>query len=221
MIKIGVTRPVGNLDAVKPCFWLSLKMVGAKAIFLDSKNKAVSCLDALILSGGADVEPSRYGEDLDGLIDYDPQRDSFELDVLQQMLAQKKPVMGICRGLQLLNVGLGGTLHTEIAKVYDIEYTPRSFLSKAFYRKTVFIEPDSFLEPLTSKHQMRVNSIHHQSINKLGQGLKRSAYDQYDIIQAVEDRARKIYGVQWHPEFMMYRRDQQRIFQFFIDQINA
>ncbi|HVJ63929.1 MAG TPA: gamma-glutamyl-gamma-aminobutyrate hydrolase family protein [Bdellovibrionota bacterium] len=163
-------------------------------------------LDALLLQGGADLCPESYGDTAQhpnwcG----DIVRDRYEIELFNRFLELKKPIMGICRGIQLINVALGGTLTQDIdthiktpTKHRDAEVYDKNFHS-------VEILEGSLLERLYPGHKVaKVNSIHHQTLNKLGKGLKVEATSQGDeLIEAVclDDGENFVFGVQWHPEF--------------------
>jgi putative glutamine amidotransferase len=161
-------------------------------------------LDALILQGGADVSPQCYGEsplhpDWNG----DRHRDAYEMELLHEFMERGRPVLGICRGAQLINVALGGTLWQDIATqipgaaihlhddydrhIHDIIWDETSGLARLF--------PDL--------RRAGTVSIHHQAIKTLGRGLKAEAYGADDnVIEAIRLEGRSyVFGVQWHPEF--------------------
>lgn len=208
------------MDLTRLFFRLSLWMVGANIIILTpQEGQYDGDFDALILSGGSDIEPSRYGEPLDHLVEYDVARDNFEFAMLDMALSKKKPVLGICRGMQLMNIHCGGTLFTDLKKVFDQLYLPQSFWAKAFYRKTIHAKGQSFLNTQKEDEILRVNSIHHQSIKDLGEGLSVVARDDHDIVQAIENKKDKIYGVQWHPEYMPFSHNQRQIFKKFVQNL--
>jgi putative glutamine amidotransferase len=119
------------------------------------------------------------------------------------------PVLGICRGAQMINVFLGGSLHESIYAVYS--GIPR--LHSPLASKLIEIVPRSILHGLLGSERERVNALHHQSINLLGAGLSIVACDEYGIVQAIERPGDPfLLGVQWHPEFMLFNRRQQRLF---------
>ncbi|HYD98506.1 MAG TPA: gamma-glutamyl-gamma-aminobutyrate hydrolase family protein, partial [Alphaproteobacteria bacterium] len=120
-----------------------------------------------------------------------------------------RPVLGICRGSQMINVHRGDSLHTDIYKVYVEAPRLRTVLPK----KPVLIDPDSRLFGILGERECRVNALHHQSVDRLGEGVRVAARDCYGIVQAIEVPAHSyMLGVQWHPEFLVADRGQQRLF---------
>ncbi len=162
-------------------------------------------VDALVLQGGVDVAPTNYGEqpmreDWSG----DAIRDHYEMALVEAALDLRLPILAICRGHQLLNVVLGGTLYQDIETQIAgaLQHRNAEIYEKNFHDMT--IAPGSWLEKLyQGKHTVRVNSVHHQAIKDLADGLvvqARSSED--DVIEAVKlDDERFVVGVQWHPEF--------------------
>ncbi|NUZ06590.1 gamma-glutamyl-gamma-aminobutyrate hydrolase family protein [Piscinibacter koreensis] len=165
----------------------------------------VDALDGLVMQGGADVAPATYGQEpIDPRWPGDAVRDRYELALLRGFLDQRKPVIGICRGHQLLNVALGGTLHQDIGtQVPGAQAHVDSSLYDELYHE-VTIVPGSTLDRLyPNERTLRVTSIHHQAIDRLGDGLVVEARSSSDgLVEAVawtgKGYAR---GVQWHPEF--------------------
>jgi putative glutamine amidotransferase len=205
----------------------------------------ISRLDGLILGGGADIHPSRYKAEILPVIkaethrvdrlnlryllsvvlwlmrewfsvlreegEPNPLRDRLELKLLREAVARRLPVLGICRGEQLINIFFGGTLHQEIRDFYT-EY-PMIETHRA--RKWVKIEPGTHVYAILKHHETPVNSLHHQSVNILGKGLRVAARESNDvIIQAIEHTELPfVIGLQWHPEFLMLHRRQRRFFE--------
>lgn len=166
----------------------------------------VAELDALVLQGGADVSPLTYGEtpirpEWGG----DRIRDMYEIDLLQEFVSAGKPVLGICRGLQLINVAFGGTLYQDIvtqrAGTQTHHHNPNAF--DQHFHHIAFV-PDTGLARLyPGVRSVRVNSIHHQAVKVLGSDLAVEALSvPDDIIEAIRwEGPSYVRGVQWHPEF--------------------
>lgn len=161
-------------------------------------------LDGLVLQGGADVSPSSYGEEpLEAEWGGDRLRDEYEIELVHEFVEAGKPVLGVCRGAQLINVAFGGTLYQDLA-----EQLPESgpHLTDAYEKllHTVSFEPGSGLARLyPGISEARVNSIHHQAIKTLGRDLSAEALSQPDgVIEAIRHAGPGfVFGVQWHPEF--------------------
>jgi putative glutamine amidotransferase len=140
---------------------------------------------------------------------YDPERDQLEKRLIRQSLEQGIPVLGICRGAQLLNVVLGGSLHQNIVEFYDEEPHVRSLLP----RKRIDIEEGSHLHSILQCSRCHVNALHNQAIAKLGQDVKIVARDAAQVVQAIEyTEAPFVVGVQWHPEYLPQIPQQQLLF---------
>ena len=167
-----------------------------------SLERILSAVQGLILSGGPDVHPRRYGEEpMAGLAEVDETLDRMELMAAGLAVERNLPVLGICRGIQVLNVALGGTLYQDIPSQVpeSICHTPRS--DKAVNTHTVRIERGSRLHKIIGKHEIWVNGKHHQSVKDLGAGLVVAAQAKDGVIEAVELPGKRfVIGVQWHPE---------------------
>lgn len=164
-------------------------------------------LDGLLLSGGTDLEPGYYGEQpIPGLGPTIPERDAFEMALLKLALRRGIPVFGICRGMQILNVALGGTLYQDLPSQLggDVLRHCRE-ASKEQPVHEVRVRRGSWLGEITGGRSVGVNSYHHQGIKDIGRGLRASAVSPDRVIEAVEWRnlsERWLVGVQWHPEGM-------------------
>lgn len=138
-----------------------------------------------------------------------PDRDRLEKQLIDQARQRRLPVLGICRGMQLINVTLGGSLHQQLVGFYEEYPAIRSVLP----RKSVDIQPDSRLADLLGADRAWVNALHSQAIDRLAEGLIVSAREANGIIQAIEQAdAPWLVGVQWHPEYLPQRRRQQALF---------
>lgn len=151
-------------------------------------------LDGLVLTGGADVEPERYGHD-NHASDTEPRRDEVEFALFETALGDGLPVLGICRGLQLINVHQGGTLeqHVPAHSRYDIAPHEESHV--------LSITPGSTLHGLYGD-TLEVNSLHHQTIGEVGQGLSVTAVAEDGVVEGIEMTGVPVVAVQWHPEMM-------------------
>ena len=168
-------------------------------------------LDGLVLQGGTDISPQMYGEEpLRPEWAGDPERDRYELDLLNRFLDAKKPVLGICRGQQLINVAMGGTLYqdTETQKPGAQVHQDTAVYDEKHHH--IEILPGTRLAALyPGVGQAKVNSLHHQAVNRLGKGLAVEAHSVEDgVIEAIRhDGPQYVAGVQWHPEFLHGRDD--------------
>jgi putative glutamine amidotransferase len=139
----------------------------------------------------------------------DEQRDAFELDLLEHCYTRKKPVLGICRGEQLINIFKGGNLHQDVSNFY--RELPR--MNSIRPCKQITVEPDSRLARIMGGTGFRVNALNHQAIDRVGAGLRAVAHEAGGIVQAVEDTDGEfLIGVQWHPEYLPHIRAQQHLF---------
>jgi len=166
----------------------------------------IKAVDGLVLQGGRDVSPNSYGEfpnrpEWAG----DRVRDLYELDLIWECIFQNKPVLGICRGCQLLNVAFGGSLYQDITE--EVPEAIRHVDSEAYdaHTHSVDFEPESLLTRLYPHHNQQacISSIHHQAIKRLGNSLIIEARSTPDrIVEAIHWKGSSfVYGVQWHPEF--------------------
>lgn len=142
---------------------------------------------------------------------YDPQRDTMEQNMIEFALDKNLPVLGICRGAQLMNVVMGGSLHQDIGHFYTEDTNNiRSILP----RKTITVSTQSMLHHYLNTGSCQVNALHRQSINQLGENLMVSACEPNGVVQAIEMRGHHFFlGVQWHPEYMPQSKTQQGLFQ--------
>lgn len=207
---IGVTGPQRGAVGPRSCIHLGVLLAGGKPRHLRPGDPLdTSALDGVIISGGHDVEPTLYKAAAEVEGRYDAERDAFESSIIDCALRDETPLLGICRGAQLLNVRLGGTLFQDLSKRRH-KTSKRRFLLPL---KSLCLAENSRLEALLGEADIRINSLHNQSINELGQNLQVSGRDLDDIVQAVENPDHRfLFGVQWHPEFLIYAARQRRLF---------
>jgi putative glutamine amidotransferase len=165
----------------------------------------VDALDGLLLQGGADMSPQSYGETpINPLWAGDEVRDAYEIELFNEFVTQGKPVLGICRGHQVINVALGGTLYQDIATQCPDKISHRDEAKYENHFHDVRILPGSWLgRAYEAMPACRVNSIHHQAIKTLGEGLVAEAMSEDNLIEAIRWEGHSfVVGVQWHPEFL-------------------
>jgi gamma-glutamyl-gamma-aminobutyrate hydrolase PuuD len=181
----------------------AVEQSGGRALLVppseDGVEETLDALDGVVFSGGSDLDPATYGQErhaaTDGIVE---ERDRAELALLQAALARDMPVLAICRGSQLLNVGLGGDLVQHLPEVIGDEKHKQ--LPGEFSEHGVTVEPETKLGALLGEHAP-VKSHHHQGFGKLGEGLLESARAEDGTVEALEDPSRRFtLGVLWHPE---------------------
>jgi putative glutamine amidotransferase len=185
----------------------------------DSISSLVPLLDGLLLSGGEDVHPELYGQDMqvDTCV-ISEVRDGFELALIHAFLPVQRPVLAICRGVQVLNVALGGTLIQDIpVQIGSVHHSQRR--DSALPSHEVRLQSGSYLAHCYSSEILSVNSHHHQAVDRLGSGLRAVAWSEEGIVEAVEHESHPyLVGVQWHPERLSSQCEiQQRLFTSFVE----
>lgn len=183
-------------------------------------------LDGVFLPGGADIDPVSYGRTPNALCDKtDRERDRVELALARWALEDGKPTLGVCRGMQLINVAAGGTLFEDLAEQMSgaIRHDYFPFGDQGFARDylahDVDVRAGTRLAHVFGAGCLRVNSMHHQGVRDLGKGLQVTATAPDGLIEAVEgDDGRYVVGVQWHPEALTDSQEKARaLFQEFVE----
>jgi len=213
--RIGVT---GNHRRWAPAWWcaaLALRLCGAIPVRISILHPWSGDLpDALVIGGGNDISPEHYGGEVDARVKLDPERDQLEIKWIRCALKNTIPMVGICRGVQLINVLLGGNLHRDIRQMRRLTYNRPGLLPT----KQVWLDSDSDLAQITGKTKLRVNSLHHQAVDLPGDSLRRVGWDLDKITQAVESTINcPVIGVQWHPEYLIYLPSQMAIFRWLVN----
>ncbi len=156
-------------------------------------------LDGFVLPGGADIAPSYYGHESEtDRFPPEPIRDSFELALMEAAVTSATPVLGICRGLQLVNIHAGGTLHQDVPDHACFDLDPAAEVHN------VSFEPSSTLGQLYGPTR-KVNSLHHQTVDQVGDGYRATAHSDDGAVEGLEHIELPIISVQWHPEMMTSR----------------
>ena len=166
-------------------------------------EEIISHIDGLILSGGGDIYSPLFGEELHPSVEsFDLERDLYEIALVTQAVNSQKPVLGICRGMQLINVAFGGTLIQDIpSQIPESNVNHNQEEAREIFTHSVNITQESRLHQIAQSEQIMVNSFHHQAIKDLAPGFEVVAKAEDGIIEAIESTEEKIIaGVQWHPE---------------------
>ena len=173
---------------------------------VDALRGVYDACAGIMIPGGVDMDPATYGETAhEKLGRIDPDRDRVELQLTRWCIEDKKPLLGLCRGLQVINVAAGGTLFQDIDAQLEgairHDYFPNYGFERDHVSHEVAVEPSSRLRSLVDLDQLPVNSMHHQGVKRLGKGLVACARAADGLIEAVEStNGHWMVGVQWHPE---------------------
>ncbi|AUM13966.1 gamma-glutamyl-gamma-aminobutyrate hydrolase family protein [Ketobacter alkanivorans] len=189
-----------------------LRLVGLRAIYVTAHSgMPKQVIHGIIIGGGDDIEPEQYGGEYHPRRRYDVERDRFEVAMIRQALDSNIPMIGICRGAQLINVVSGGTLNQDIRPLRRLTPNRRSIRPI----KWVDLDADGRLCCSLGIKSLRVNSLHEQAIERVGDGLTVAGRDRDGFVQAIEGQYGFLLGLQWHPEYLPYRAEQRHIFRLF------
>lgn len=216
---IAVTTSRRSGWRIFPLVALSVFLAGGRAVrWVAGRPSDVSGVDGIVIGGGDDISPALYGNTLRAEARLDPARDAMERRLVEESMSQGKPVLGICRGSQMLNVALGGTLDQDAYATHRDSRKYRTILP----RKTVRVLDDTRLAGIAGTEEMKVNALHSQAVARLGSGLRVAARDTGGMIQSIE-RVRDPFalGVQWHPEHLFYARRQRALFRALVTAARA
>lgn len=178
-------------------------------------------IDGLLLTGGADPDPLIYGENpLPFTGSIDPLRDSFELEIFKYAFQEKLSILGICKGIQIINIAMGGTLYQGLDSQREGVFKHNQEAPSWYPTHNVKIEADSYLNQIVKQEKIKVNSNHHQSIKDVSSKFLVSAKAEDGVIEAIEiGEERFVMGVQWHPETMWKNSHENfNIFKEFVSQ---
>jgi putative glutamine amidotransferase len=207
---IAVTGPERKAFGPRFLVGLAVRRYGGRPVQLRPSDKDRPFdYDGVVVTGGHDVDPVLYAAEPEVEPNHDPARDAFESAIIDEALRRRVPLLGICRGAQLLNVRLGGSLFQELV-------SRRSRTSNRWTvlpLKTLSITHGSRLESYLGTGPRQINSLHNQAIDRVGERLVVSGRDLDGITQAVEDPDYGfLIGVQWHPEFLVFMHSQRQLF---------
>lgn len=196
-------------------YYMSVLEAGGTPVVIppyDNQEALVSLLDSLdgiVLSGGADIDPDYLREEALDCVSVNPRRDAQELLLVRLAVDRQIPILGICRGIQILAAALGGKLYQDIRTQHDRESIEHSqTIARGLPSHNVQLEKDSLLYQLFKKETLAVNSFHHQAVKEVPQGFRVTAVAPDGIIEGMESTAfRPILGVQWHPECFLLEND--------------
>jgi len=218
---IGITR-CSRLDD----YVTSVERAGGRPRILevsDSPRRVLGEIDGVLLTGGGDIDPVLYGEERHPTVeDAEPGRDEFEIDLARRAMEADLPLLAICRGAQVLNVAAGGTLVQDIPSSAASDVSHSITEPKSADAHAVQVSPGSHLERalgpnVSAEHTCRVNSRHHQSVERIGTGLIASATAPDGIVEGIEKPdAAFCVGVQWHPENFWQTGEFAPLFESFV-----
>jgi putative glutamine amidotransferase len=173
---------------------------------------AVGRVDGLVVPGGGDVDPARYGEEPSPETNtVDGDRDAWEVACIEAAMARRLPVLAVCRGMQVLNVALGGTLVQHLPAVTECRHAWADRYAEGVHR--VRLAPGSRVAAVVGGTELDTNSLHHQAVARLGEGVTAVGWAADGTVEAVEvERHPEVLAVQWHPELMEHDEAQQRLF---------
>ncbi len=197
MLKIAI--PIPPEDRY-PNYFAALEALGAEGVKVSETSDPAE-YDGLLLPGGGDVHPSLYGREICGASDIDPALDDLQWKALDRFVKAGKPVFGICRGHQLINVYFGGTLIQDLPNGSVHDWDKGDNKDKAH---GTIAEPGSWVSLLYGE-RFPTNSAHHEAVDKVGEGLIVDQRSEDGVVEAMHHRSGRIFSVQWHPERMCFR----------------
>jgi putative glutamine amidotransferase len=228
------TSAAGNLEryAIATCYVNAVLAAGGVPIVLppqdDNVGAILGLVDGLLFSGGADIDPTRYGDTDVHPKTYDihPLRDRFEIELIREAIDRDVPLFCICRGIQVLNVACGGSLYQDIPDQFDAAISHRQQEIGLEHHESshdVTAESDSLLAATYESTAIPVNSYHHQGIKDLAPALRVAGRAEDGLVEAVELPGKRfVLGVQWHPEMMFHEHsDHLAPFKYLVEAASA
>jgi putative glutamine amidotransferase len=224
--RIGITSTTirheqHELHSLNRAFVDAVVIAGGIPVVLPVLHTAMAAdsldgIDGLLLSGGGDIDPAAYGEDAAPEVEQvDALRDGFEFALVRAALERRLPVLGVCRGHQVLNVALGGRMIQHVPHLTEVNHQDRARSGDLIH--TVQVDPDSLVAEVLGVDLVGVNTLHHQAVAEPGRDLRVVARSTDDgLIEAVEHADHHIIGVQWHPELLLNHPEHCRLFRWLV-----
>lgn len=213
-----------GFDYIKQEYYEAIIESGGTPLLLPNLKSSIEIdsvfdmIDGLLVTGGVDIHPRHFNQKPHQKLSRTTiARDKFEMEMIKLAHRKGKPLLGICRGHQVLNVALGGNLYQDLSTVpwKTLRHADPRQTGKVYHR--VRIAEDSLLYEIVGQEFIEVNSSHHQVVNRLGKGLRPVACSSDGVIEALEGGDGKfVLGVQWHPEGIFRRSHSKRLFEYFI-----
>ena len=227
---IGITTDLDkkNNHMLKNAYVNAIIQAGGLPIILpvgieEDVGQFAELIDGLLLTGGGDIDPTLFGEEPHPLLgEVEPQRDTVELDLFKEVLALNKPILGVCRGIQVINLAFGGNMYQDIYAQNRGDFLQHSQKGPRTHASHfVQVEKDSLLASITKTNQIKVNSFHHQAVKDVPKPLRIIGTASDGVIEAIESTVHNfVLGVQWHPEALGQKNDavSLQIFDAFIQE---
>jgi putative glutamine amidotransferase len=211
---VSFTNILSNLG-VQPFLATYPNRTLKKAELRDIVEKHLENVAAVLLQGGNDIDPSIYGQENTHSEDIKTFRDMYEIELVNQAVERGVKLLGICRGMQLINVALGGSLSQAINSNRVLHMSKSSKDPDSLHK--VKVEKGGQLYKLLGKEEISIVSVHHQSIIKMGEGLDLEAIAPDGVIEAISSESFRIIGVQWHPELQPRSHVTRKLFEWLVD----
>lgn len=224
--------PYFNIDKdepyMRPAYIKAIRAAGGIPVILpldlttEELKQLADTFDGFLFTGGPDVHPFYFGEETQAHCgNVCLRRDVMELELLKLVMARRKPILGICRGVQLLNIGLGGDIYQDIPSQFKEDF-PIAHTQPFYYdipSHTVKVTPNTLLADIAQSDTLKVNSMHHQAVRRIAPGLTTSGHAPGGLVECIEKPDYPYFiGVQWHPEYL-WEQDEAaaRLFASFVE----
>lgn len=205
VLVIGTSQRIGSTyHQIASFYKYELHILTGIQTNKDTSREIIKSVDGVIFAGGEDFDPALYGSDAYDLVEtYSTDQDRSDLELLSLAIEEGKPILGICRGMQLINIYYGGSLYEDLPNQFGTSISHREGSDKFSYHMINFNENSSLYDKLDGEISREVNSFHHEGIRELADGLISTAISDDGLIEAIENPYYNNFmmGVQWHPEY--------------------